>query len=244
MSRIGLIGSSTLIGTELKEELGRRSEPWSEIRLLTFDTESIGRVSDVAGAATFVTTVSEETLEGLDVIVLAGERVAGRDLASEIPSEATLVVVAPDTSPEGAVPLVDGVNLINAKLPDAAIGHRLLASPHPAAIALSLLLHSLRGLGEVRADGYLMMPSSSRGQEGLDELLAQSRGLLAFQSDLPQEVFGRQLAFNSMPSVVPAQSVIDERRGGARRLDRPLCAALGGVHLPRLRARPAPGLRG
>ncbi len=210
MSRVGLIGSSTLLGAELKTELGKRSDLWSDMKLLTFDQENLGKVSEIEGAATFVTAVSPETLDGLDLVVVAGERAVGRDLEAEIPGKAIVIVVSPDSCPKEGVRLVEGVNLADGKLPDSALGRRLLVSPQPAAIVLSLLLHSVRELGAVRADGHLLLPASSRGQDGLDELLAQSRGLLAFQPDLPREIFGRQLAFNLLPSIASSRAVLDD----------------------------------
>lgn len=200
MTRIGLVGTSTLLGEELKDELGRRRELWSDLRLLTFDSDDLGKVADLDGAATFVNTLSAESLEGVDLVVLPGEKAAGHDLIGELPGEANLLVVSPDYRLEDAPALVDGVNLVAGELPAAVLGRRVLVSPHPAAIALTLLLHPLRGLGVERADGLLMLPSSIKGQEGLDELLEQSRRILNFQSDPPQDVFGHQLAFNLLPT--------------------------------------------
>ncbi len=208
MTRIALIGTSTLMGEELKDELGRRRELWSDLRLLTFDADSMGKVADLDGAATFVNTLSEESLEGVDLIVLPGEKAAGHDLLAELPEEATLLIVAPSGPREDGYVLIDGVNLIEGGLPADAVGQRILVSPHPAAIALSLVLHPLRELGLERADGLLMLPSSIRGQEGLDELLEQSRRILNFQPDPPQQVFGHQLAFNLLPTPERSEPIL------------------------------------
>ncbi len=199
-ARIALVGTSTLLGEEIKTELGQRRDLWSELRLLTFDAENLGKVAELDGSATFVNTLTPESLDGIDIVLLPAEKAAGHDLISEFPSRATVLVVAPDYRLKGAVPLVDGVNLTGGKLPESALGSRLLVSPHPAAIVLSLLLRPLLPLGLERADGLLMLPSSMKGQAGLDELLEQSRRILSFQSNPPQEVFGHQLAFNLLPT--------------------------------------------
>ncbi len=198
MKRIGLLGSSSLLGEELKTELGRHSALWEEIRLLTFDEESSGKVADLDGAATFVRSVDEESLAGLDLVVVPGERVAGRGLETLVPGETPLLVVAPVEPIEG-MPLVDGLNIVDGQLPADVAGRRVYVSPHPVAIALALILGPLEALAVERASGTALLPSSIRGQKGLDELLEQSRRLLAFQSEMPQDVFGRQLAFNVLP---------------------------------------------
>lgn len=221
MKRIGLVGTSTLLGEELKDELARRRHLWTEIRLLTFDSDNLGKVAELDGAATFVNTLSAESLEGVELVILPGEKAAGHDLNGELPGTATLLVVAPDYPLEDGVVLVDGVNLVEGSLPAEALGRRVLVSPHPAAIALSLLIHPLQELGLERADGHLMLPSSMKGQEGLDELLEQSRRILNFQSDPPQEVFGHQLAFNLLPVAETPEVLlrdVDSALGGGPRV--------------------------
>lgn len=203
MNRIALIGASTLIGDEIKDELGRSRELWEDLKLLTFEPESLGKVADLDGDATFVQPVDSESLEGVDLVIVTGERALQRDLASELPGEARILIVAPESPIEGAYALIDGVNLVGGQLPEAAQSSRLLVSPHAAAITLALLANPLRNLGLERADAMLLRPSSSHGQGGLDELLEQSRKILGFQNDVPKEVFGQQLAYNLLQSSPP-----------------------------------------
>jgi aspartate-semialdehyde dehydrogenase len=203
MTRIALLGSSTLLGEELKDELSRRRDLWSDLQLLTFAPESMGQVADLDGAATLVGTLGPETLEDVDLVIVPGERAAGRDLASEIPGEARVLVVSPEAAVADATPLIADVNLASGELLDGAPEGRFLVSPHPAVIGLSLLLKPLTQLGLSRASGLLMQPSSIRGQEGLDELLEQSRRILNFQPDPPMDVWGHQLAYNLLPTGRP-----------------------------------------
>lgn len=200
MTRIALIGSSTLLGEELKDELSRRRDLWSDLQLLTFEPEDMGKVADLDGAAELVATLGPETLEGVDLVIVPGERAAGRDLEQEIPGEAKVLIVSPDFSVPNATPLVADVNLASGELLDGTSQSRFMVSPHPAVIGLSLLLEPLTGLGLEQASGLMLQPSSIRGQEGLDELLEQSRRILNFQPDPPMDVWGHQLAYNLLPT--------------------------------------------
>jgi aspartate-semialdehyde dehydrogenase len=203
MTRIALFGTSTLLGEELKEGLSRRRDLWNDLRLLTFEPESMGKVADLDGAAALVSTIGPETLEGVDLVIVPGETAAGRDLAQEVPGDATVLVVAPDFPVAEGTPLVADVNLASGELLDGSLDSRFLVSPHPAVIGLSLLLSPLVELDLRHASGLLMQPSSIKGQEGLDELLEQSRRILNFQPDPPMDVWGHQLAYNLLPAPRP-----------------------------------------
>jgi aspartate-semialdehyde dehydrogenase len=67
------------------------------------------------------------------------------------------------------------------------------------------------GGGCRRAQALLCYPASERNQEGLDELYQQSLGLLNF-TPVPQDVFGRQLAFNIWPLADAAEMAERVRR--------------------------------
>ena len=78
-----------------------------------------------------------------------------------------------------------------------------MVSPHAGAVLLAHLLAPLVPLGLVDARATLVQPASAQGKRGLDELFEQTRSLLAFSSERPEEVFGRQLAFNLYPAPRP-----------------------------------------
>ena len=76
----------------------------------------------------------------------------------------------------------------------------IIGAPHPVSHNLASLLTAFRQAGAIHAvSAFAVRPASELGEKGLDELYQQTVGLLNFGS-VPQEVFGRQLAFNLIPS--------------------------------------------
>jgi aspartate-semialdehyde dehydrogenase len=49
-----------------------------------------------------------------------------------------------------------------------------------------------------------------KGQEGLDELFEQTRSILSFAEQIPQEVFGGQQAFNLLPLDLSTQELVSQ----------------------------------
>jgi aspartate-semialdehyde dehydrogenase len=107
--------------------------------------------------------------------------------------------------------VVAGVNLV------AAVRGAALASPHPGAVLLAHLLHPLRRFGLAGASAVVVQPSSFRDKPGLDELFGQARNMVAMRAQDEPAVFGRQLAFNLLPTPVSGPAVAGQVR-----------AALGG----------------
>jgi aspartate-semialdehyde dehydrogenase len=46
----------------------------------------------------------------------------------------------------------------------------------------------------------VLLPASTRGQGGLDELFEQTRSILTMRAEKPTAVFGKQMAFNLLPA--------------------------------------------
>ena len=70
MTVLALINPQSLLGEEIKRELGRRKGLTSEVRLLATDAEQIGAVTDFAGMAALVQECSEESFDGVDLAIL------------------------------------------------------------------------------------------------------------------------------------------------------------------------------
>jgi aspartate-semialdehyde dehydrogenase len=116
-----------------------------------------------------------------------------------------------------AAPASKDVPVVNAGVNPEAIGDRprLIASPQPASQMLSNLLAPIdRRLGLRSCAAVVLLPVSDCGEEGIGELYQQTVALLNFQ-DPPTNVFGRQVAFNLLPSALNAQG---EMPGGASAL--------------------------
>jgi aspartate-semialdehyde dehydrogenase len=194
VSHIAILNSESLIGKELKQALSGRPELWEEVRLLATGADAIGVVTEGVDGAAFVQELSEESLQGVDIVIAcSGPQPAD---GSWLPNGATLVQLSPAPSLIDAVIVVAGVNLERVRHGMA------LVSPHPSVVALGLLLDPLRRYGLEMAACWVLQPASTRGEEGVDELMEQTRAILSFQPDQPQKVFGHQLAFNILPSDV------------------------------------------
>lgn len=194
MSILAVLEPNTLSGTELRQQLRQRRELWSEVRLLGADVDpEIAILSELDGA-TLVRPLSAEQLEGVKLMFVCGAFDAEPPPWTGAGADTTCILVSPPSSPAESIPLVSGVNL------ETTVAGGLLVSPHPAVVLLALLLQPLLDLGLKDASAWLVQPATVRGRRGMDELMEQTRALLAFADDKPTEVFGQQLAFNVLPS--------------------------------------------
>ncbi len=224
MSRLGILNPETLLGRELKGALEGRRDLWSELDLLEPEVEDYARVSEVAGEAVLVQAADEETLARLDILfVCPGEAAVDRELAQRLDAAGTVITVSPRGDLVDGVPIVDGINLERARP-----GGRLV-SPDAGAIALAHLLHPLLPLGLADAVAWVVQPASAGDQAGVDELLDQTRRMLAFDTEVPAEVFGRRLANNLYPAGAPAALVESVVRALGTELDLSVEVALAGV---------------
>jgi aspartate-semialdehyde dehydrogenase len=212
LTTLAVIEPNTLNGAELRQELRQRRELWSEVRLLSRESDyETATLSELDGAA-LVQPLSAENLVGVDLMFVCGDYDDAAPPWQLTSDTTTTVLVTPDSSPQVGIPVVAGVNAETATAGD------LLISPHPAVVLLALLLDPLRSLGLADAAAWLVQPATMRGRRGLDELMEQSRALLAFSEERPTEVFGQQLTFNLLPTTdatAPLADLLTDLLGGA-----------------------------
>lgn len=201
MNVLALLDATTLLGGELRETLSRRHDLWRDVRLLTTAPEDVGLVTEFGGTAALVQAWEPGGLAGVDLLFSCGPHAPAAPLVAELAGRGTAIAVAPDMVSATGVPVVAGVNL------EAARAGGLLVSPRPAVILLAHLLHPLAGHQPRGVVAQAIEPASGRGQEGVDELLEQTRAILSFKTDKPQQVFGSQLAFNLLPAVAPTAAL-------------------------------------
>lgn len=194
MHRLALLHPTTLLGKELRERLANRPDLCRELRLVSTDENEVGTLTEVAGAASFVTRFDEESFDGVDLALFCGDVARDRPALAALSSDLPAVVLSRGaTASEGRF-AVAGVR------PEGWLGHERLVSPHPAAIALALLLDPLAALGPRRATATALMPVSVADEAGLEELFEQTRGILAFSGAPKARLFPAQIAFNLLPS--------------------------------------------
>jgi aspartate-semialdehyde dehydrogenase len=192
---VAVIGASTLAGRQLREALRDRQFPVREWRL--YDrVERLGDDEGEDGAA--IKLIDQADLDDVDLVFACDP--AGSAITR--PSESILIDLTDVSGERSDVPMI--VPEVNAA--DAAdyVSYGVLANPVPGAIALSVVLKPIEDAARLRrvvAAGY--EPTSSAGNEGIEELAQQCRELLGGYSadNEASSVFPRRIAFNLIPQV-------------------------------------------
>jgi aspartate-semialdehyde dehydrogenase len=223
-AHLAVFDATTLTAKSVKEQLIERSFPVASMNLFTSRDDPEANLSEFAGEAKLITAPEIDTLGKLDIAFLCGTREQG-----------TLYLDWAGTKGFSAIDLTTAAcesartPLVNAAVNPHEIppGPGVIATPHPIALFISSLLDPIRsGCGLTDATVVVIEPASDGGDAGIEELHRQTVGALNFQ-DLPREIFGRQLAFNVIPSFL--QKTGPEGAGGRpERLEGQVLKVTGG----------------
>jgi len=196
--RVGVLGATGAVGSTILEILAERDFPAAEV--VPFASErSAGRELEWNGSTLKCRPLNSETIQGLDVVLSSAGGSVSAEWAPQL-VEAGAVVVD-NTSywrMYEEVPLVvAGVN------PDAAAGHKgIVANPNCTTMVMMMALapiHRAVGLERLVVSSYQAV--SGTGQRAIEELLAQSRAVLAGDEVPPPQAYPHQIAFNVLPQV-------------------------------------------
>ncbi len=198
--RVGMSGSSTLLGKEILSVLKERQFPLTHVSALAEEPpDPQSPVLDISGEAVPVLEESEPGEAECDFVFLA-DAAEGRDIPHR--KQWCFVIDArqgPGTSEEAVLwtsPLESDAGSLTAA---ARAGASVFAAPHPAAITVgSLLLRLSASLEIQRVSATIFNPASAIGPAAIEELQKQTVGLLNFGA-VPREVFGAESAFNLLP---------------------------------------------
>lgn len=193
MKSCALLFPTTLLGEELRECLAERPDLCDELGLYTTDEDAVGTLAEFRGAG-MVQRFEPRALSEVNLVFVAGSPPNLDEILEQLPAGVRTILVAPEEAPEGAVEIVDGVNLDDAAAAD------LVVSPHPAAVHLAHLVQPLLDLGLEELTATVLQPVSMLPGAALDELLAQSRNLLSFEPVEATETLPHQAAFNLLPT--------------------------------------------
>ena len=190
---VGVLGATGQVGREVCALLAERKFPCETVQLFA-SSESEGEED---GDGHVIQVARGTAYEGLDLLFAA---VPPAVAAQQIPQALERNVKVIDFSTAGVqregVPLV--VPEINADLCEDA-EESWVASPMGPVIGVSMVLDALRGLSvPVRVSLTVFMSASHKGRKGIEELAAQTIGLLN-QSEFPTSSFPVRLAFNLIP---------------------------------------------
>ncbi len=198
--KIAIIGATGLVGSELIEALLRRDFPISELRLFS-SWNTAGEDINFKDDEITVQALEAGFHQGLDFAIFAAHPMISRDMAEQVAADGVTVIDAGRSfrlDPD--VPLL--VPEVNPEKTEA-VAKGIIASPSPAAIALSLVLHPLNAQFEIRrVVAVTTHGSTSEGRPGFEEHHQQVIDMLNAQ-DMKVEKFIRQAAFNIFPRVGP-----------------------------------------
>ncbi len=192
MTRVVLTDPTTLVAKELGDQLSAAPDlQIHQIDLVSADEQEIGVLSDIGGAAAMVTRFDPELPLDADLVFCCGPRyeTAAPILAAR-EGLGPVVVFAPDAPLDVAQPFIPWVHFPAEPFAGP------LVSPHPGVVMAASLLQTLLPLGPTRAAATVLEPASILGNDAMDEVLAQTRAMLAFESPPEPQVFPTQQAFN------------------------------------------------
>jgi aspartate-semialdehyde dehydrogenase len=196
--RVGVLGATGAVGSTILSVLAERDFPAAEV--VPFASErSAGREIEWNGSTLACRSLSTETIQGLDVVLSSAGGAVSAEWAPQLVDAGAVVV--DNTSywrMHEEVPLVvAGVN------PDAAAAHKgIVANPNCTTMVAMMALapiHRAVGLERLVVSSYQAV--SGTGQRAIEEMLAQSRAILADEEPSPAEIYPHRIAFNVLPQV-------------------------------------------
>src|SRR5262245_45496859 len=189
---VAIVGSTSLVGKELREMLESGAFPIGRLALLETE-EYAGLLQEFAGEIQITQVISPNAFDDIDIAFFTCSPEIMQSYVASGAAFPELTIDLTQTAREGALYLhgISDVRLLRPK------GY--FVNPHPAAIVLGRLLSDLHNTYTLRSAAVTIMePASERGAAGVDELQEQTVSLLNFQQ-MENKVFGGQLAFNILP---------------------------------------------
>jgi aspartate-semialdehyde dehydrogenase len=200
-ARVAVVGSSSLIGEALIQELRARKFPYAELHALD-DERNLGRsVRDEEGAGEDLQSqdVAAFDFSQVDLAFFCGRVALAERYAEAAAAHAWVIDNSPAFRARADVPLV-AADVNPSAL--AGIGSTgLIAMPGSASVALATALaplHALAGLTRVEVVTYHAV--SGGGRAAMDELAGETVAMLSGKTPRGR-AFGRQIAFNVIPQV-------------------------------------------
>jgi aspartate-semialdehyde dehydrogenase len=207
--RVAVVGATGQVGGVMLKLLRERSFPAREI--VPFASErSAGR--ELEGGL-IVQPLTDDTIQGFDLAIFsAGGSTSGEWAPRFVEAGAVVVDNSSKWRMSDDVPLV--VSEVN---PEALDGHRgIIANPNCSTMQMVVALKPLydaAGIERLVISTYQAV--SGTGKKAVDELLAQSRALLAGDEPPTPRAYAHRIAFNALPhagNFAPGDDHTDEER--------------------------------
>ncbi len=195
---VAVAGATGAVGQEMRKILEERGFPVKELKLLA-SAKSAGKKLSFKRAAIAVEELSESSFNGVDIALFSMGAELSRVYAP-IAVRAGAVVIDNSSAfrMEAGVPLV--VPEVN---PDDLDGHKgIIANPNCSTIQMVVVLKPLYDRSRIkRVVVSTYQAVSGTGKEAIDELLDQSKRVLAGEKSIPARVYPHRIAFNLLPHI-------------------------------------------
>jgi aspartate-semialdehyde dehydrogenase len=189
---IAIVGSTSLLGKELREMLEDHDFPMGRLALLETE-EYAGLLQEFAGEIQITQVISPEAFNDIDIAFFTCSLEIMQSYLASGAKFPELTIDLTQAGSEGTV-YMQGISD-----PRILRSTGYFVNPHPAAIVIARVLSSLHNtFGLQSAAVTVLEPASERGNAGVDELQEQTVNLLNFQQ-VANKVFDGQLAFNILP---------------------------------------------
>ncbi len=199
--RVAVVGSSSLIGEAVIQELRARKFPCAEMHALD-DERNLGRSVQAGEGATDelkAEDVAAFDFSRVDLAFFCGRAALAERYAEAAAAQAWVIDGSPVFRTREDVPLVAAD--VNPGALRSIGSSGLIALPGSASVALATALaplHALAGLRRVEVVTYHAV--SGGGRAAVDELAGETVAMLSGKPPRGR-AFGRQIAFNVIPQV-------------------------------------------
>lgn len=197
--KVGIIGATGAVGREMIKILGERSFPIDELRLLA-SSRSAGKIVDTPWGIITIQETTEDSFEGLDVVLGAADNDTAKRFAPSIKAAGAVFVdnsSAFRMNPD--VPLV--VPEINPE--DVEWNKGIISNPNCSTIITLMAVNPINKLSKITsmvASTY--QATSGAGAAGPLEMYEQSQQILDGRNDeIEPKVFQHQIAYNLIPQI-------------------------------------------
>jgi len=180
---VAVAGATGAVGVEMVKTLEKRNFPVKNLRLLA-SARSAGKTMKFRGEDVVIEEMTHDSFKGIDIALFS----AGGDISREyrpfvVEAGAVMIDNSSAFRMEDDVPLV--VPEVNAE--DIKLHKGVIANPNcTTAIMLVAVapLHRAKGLKRIVAATY--QAASGAGAKGMDELIVQTRDVLAGKAAVPK----------------------------------------------------------
>jgi aspartate-semialdehyde dehydrogenase len=192
--RIGVVGATGALGTELLEVLGASSIPVAEVVPVATD-RSLGNDVEFQGEP-FAVETDPDRLSGLDLMFLCAPAAASLDyLRTALSERIPCIDLSGALAGSEDVPVrIAGYGSVSKDMP-------LIAVPAGASLSWAMVLQPLVSAGLKRVIGTLLESAATGGRVGIETLYHESVALFGQTETEVSEVFGRPVAFDCIPGL-------------------------------------------